>query len=418
VGIYLEDGIYLTALSRWLVDDGEGDAAVERRITTADPDEIANWRFKEGDVIHALCSSAGIVFMRQHPGCFAARGLRCHQLLGGRRHERFLYECVLATGASPVDFSLEELLDVAAESRPGRRRSSLRRSSALDPTAGPRSEVPWFLKQFRGYPLAAWRRRSAGSSGIQPLCPSTDRLAPGDVILIDAFEDFPTLPQTSLHFLVASLVPKSQAPRHGRPLDWARGVFAIVALLVVVIMEDFDVMEIIVGHAFLAILLCMTQTVRASELSGILSWPLLLTVGAGEGIAVAFRRTGAVQGMNFLLVKLKIFAGLKGQLSALAVICQCLGNVTSNLAAGLIIAPLARSISIEENLNRENMSVLVIFSCNMALSLPPGKTKRDRKEFFLWVLPLHVLTAATVILWTLVCEERFPAPSSDSEGTG
>merc|ERR1712226_1695527 len=98
--------------------------------------------------------------------------------------------------------------------------------------------MPRFMQLFRGYPLGAWRREPSKPCSDRALSLSQDFLAPGEVLLLDAFQELPSLPHTKSYFLVTSMVPNSQAPRHGRAVDKVKGILAIVGLFCVVILAD------------------------------------------------------------------------------------------------------------------------------------------------------------------------------------
>ena len=200
-----------------------------------------DWVLEVGDLITVRCSPEGVVAMRRFPGVYALRGLHCHQALGGRRHERRLYESVVASGSGLIGQSLSELLGLADQ-----------------------VSVPWCVESFRGYPLAASRRPAAAEA--HPLGVSEPLLA-GDVLLIDAFEGFPGLPAAQELFLISGLVPRSRAPRHGRATDMWRGAMAVFGLIVALVLDLQKRCNILVGTMVVAGLLLVTSGVKPNQIA-------------------------------------------------------------------------------------------------------------------------------------------------------
>lgn len=370
---------------------------------------IASWRFQPNDIISAMCSTAGVCHMRQYARVFVMRGLRCHHLLGGRRHERRLFEAVVTKCNDLIGTTIDELLGLAdarlaAHSRRMQfRRKGRQRSSEQIRTEELRERAPWFVQFFRGYPVAA--RRAEDDFGIasnRPLDPSVDVLQDGDVLLIDAFEEFPTLESTTTHFSVTSQVPSSMAPRHTRAFDRARGFVAIGALMLVVLLEDLSVKPIFVGSLAAVFLLIVVQAVNVNMLVQILNWPLLLSIGAGEGMAAAIRHSGVAHFIGTL-----IYGGTFAKLCFVSVLAQVAAVGLTPVSSGLLIAPLTLAAFKEDGLTAKALGMLVVVSCNMVSTPPPLPNSALRQkpnfvasEFLWWRMPVQVLATMTVVIWT------------------
>lgn len=250
-GVGLENG-WKSHRIRWFLDGLKplgalGWGLARRELGGARCSPLSNdWVLEVGDLITARCSPEGVVAMRRFPGVYALRGLHCHQALGGRRHERRLYESVVADGSALVGASLEELLSLPA-------------------TEVAEVEVPWCVQSFRGYPLAASRREAADPEA-RPLEVS-EPLQPGDVLLIDAFEDFPGLEAARRLFLISGLVPRSRAPRHGRATDMWRGAMAVGGLIVALVLDLQKRCNILVSTMVVAGMLLVTSGVKPNQIA-------------------------------------------------------------------------------------------------------------------------------------------------------
>lgn len=363
--------------------------------------------------------------------------------MGGNRHQRRLYEAVVADGSCVVGRTLDELLDLEqlldpadgledpyAEKYEGP--LSKRRNEGFAPLESIRgiastsraeilSAAPWFLRLFRGYPLAVCRRREDQFTAMQPLSPEHDAICQGDMILIDAFEEFPSLDCTPDHFLISSEVLSSQAPRHGRLADQLRGAFAISGLLVCVLLEDIGLVNIFVSTSVLVSLLFMTQTVHATSMKDILDWRLLLMVGFGEGVAIAMRVTGVAHFIGEFIGHLDDFwdSSTVGRMFGLSIMSQIAAINLTPTPAGLLMAPLALAVFPDQELiSHQNLSIVIIISCNMGFSIPklPGRNhKLTLPELLLWFLPVQVIVTTSVVWWArygrclrMPWEERCP----------
>lgn len=447
-GIREKDGIFLLMIARPGLDNLRDDDL--RRISSSpmafgtalagshlweaeatEAETMERWVFAPGDVLVVNCSVQGIIGLRRNPGVFALRGLHCLELLGGRRHSRHLYECVVAPGSPLVGRTVESLLGLSDhtpvrsfEDRPFREVSLAER--ALE-------RIPDFMEQHMGYPLAGWRR--SDGNGSMPLSLSSDHLAVGDVLLIDAFDQFPGLLSTTTNFTVTAMVSNSRAPRHGRSRDQCRGIWAIVALLGAIIVTDLSTIfggirfPLVLGTLVAVVTLCICRAVLLHQVTQWLSWPLLLMFGAGEGISGAIRNTG-VACQSARLIKLlrecacaQFGEGLGNcvEKSVLAILAQVFANTLSNAPAGLILAPLAMESADLGGSKGRSTCILVVICCNLVLSTPFGTGANNSVSRIAgftpatWLkfgLPAQALATIVIVWWSVTFEQiSAPAPS-------
>eukprot|EP00439_Symbiodinium_sp_Y106_P021367 s3538_g2.t1 len=339
--------------------------------------DLDDWCLEVDDIITARCSAAGVCSMRRYPGLFVMRGLHCHHILGGRRHERRLYECVVSPGSELVGKSLEELLGLRELSHE-ESRSQCQEESA----------IPLCVRMFRGYPLAAWRREDREELSSQ----------------------FPKLQTTQRNFLVSGLVPNSQAPRHGRSRDMWRGVLAILAFITAMVLDNLQRISILVSCMLIVGMLVITSAVRADDIPEILDWNSCLTIGCGEAIFIAIRRSGLVTALAELIAKIGAIGGSPLQLCIRSLTAQLATACISPTPAGLLIANAALvTDSKYHQLNSKQLVVLVMISCGMVLNVQmPDDLMRGKKRSFsvrhllFWQLPAAALVMALTVVWTLV----------------
>lgn len=230
-------------------------------------------------------------------------------------------------------------------------------------------------------------------------------------MLLDAFQELPTLPHTASHFLVTSMVPNSQAPRHGRLLDKCKGMLAICGLFCAVAFADTGTVPILLGFMILVVLLVLTKTVQADQAIDVLKWPSFLSIGAGIGVAHALLTSGVAEWAGSYFEQMNVFGGIRLELCALAVIAQTCSYRLSNEAAGIMMATLALVVANKNSqLQPNDLSVLVIVSVNMKLSADAAeeaakkefrKRRLSFKEMLCWGLPARAIVAVTVVFWTV-----------------
>ncbi|CAJ1409025.1 unnamed protein product [Effrenium voratum] len=385
-GLMNLSNVRVLRVSRLLSNDGAP------CCSSASGHDMEDWCIDVGDLITARCSAAGVCAMRSHHGVFAMRGLRCNRFLGGRRHDRRLYESVVASASGLVGKSLEEILGI--------------------PPEGDESEcaIPWCVRVFRGYPLAAWRPQEQA----QPLSPR-DPLCAGDVVLIDAFEEFPSLQTARRHFVISGLVPKSQAPRHGRPMDMWRGVLAVLSLILALILDLFKRCHILVSMMLIAGMLFITSGVKWDQIPEILDWNSCITIGCGEGVAIAVRRSGLQNALAKLIFMIGNVGGTPLQLCVLSFLAQSASACISATPAGLLVANAALALDADfHNLDSEQTLLLVVISVNMVLTvqMPDELMSRSKRTFsvrhlFLWLVPTGVLVAAMTVAYILLVSANF-----------
>ena len=387
-------------LSKSARSESEGSSVASVSALSMDA-ELEDWVLEAGDLITARCSTEGVCAMRRYPGVFVMRGLHCHQALGGRRHERRLYESVIAANSEVIGRSLEELL-------------GLRGCSEVEPLPETLA-IPWCVRVLRGYPLAAWRREGEDNQ-VRPLSPHGDVLQAGDVVLIDAFAEFPSLLPAQRHFLISGLVPKSQAPRHGRATDMWRGIMAFCGLVVALLLDLRGRCHILVSTMVIAGLLFVSSGVKADQISEMMDWNSCLTIGLGEGVGVALRRSGLQEKLSKLIIHIRVLGGdvigLPLQLCTLSFTAQLAAACISPTPAGLLVANSALAMEAMDDacpLSSKQLVLLIVISTNMVLTVQmPDELMRRRKRafsvrsLFMWSLPTAVLVAGLTATWTLL----------------
>eukprot|EP00913_Durusdinium_trenchii_P032553 g30475.t1 len=145
----------------------------------------------------------------------------------------------------------------------------------------------------------------------------------------------------------------------------------------------------------------------ASESEEVLDWNSCLTIGLGEGVATALRRTGLQGALAKVIVQIRAIGGLPqvGKLEE-----RGKGHKSGNGRPGLLVANAALALDNEYGqLSSRQLLLLIVISSNMVLNVPmPDELMRNSKRAFsvrsvlLWSLPTFVLVAALTSAWTLL----------------
>jgi len=261
------------------------------------------------------------------------------ETLGGRRHQRQLYEAVLSPSSSLLNQGL------------------------------PTSE-----SLRLGICLAA-RRPAAGASDVESHGRRTfaGPLQAGDTLLIEAFTDFPDLPEAKLDFSFVAGVPNSAPPRHGRPVDTRRGWLAGGLLSGVLLLSAFKVADLSFLSLGACILCVLLNVVHREMVLEFLNLPLYLLIAGGIGLGEAMNASGLANALANLVVHvgLKATPGSSiGVLISVGFITSGLSNLMSSTATAALMVPIVSQICQQQSLNPKTVALVVIYSSNACVLTP------------------------------------------------
>ena len=160
-------------------------------------------------------------------------------------------------------------------------------------------------------------------------------LRPGDTLLMQCAPEFMRLHRNSRDFYLASELPGSQ-PRAFERARVALGILTIM-VLVVSLVHVHIALAAFVGVAALLASRCITATQARESVD----WSVLVTIGAGLGIATAMTNSGAA---GFVAQGLVVSVGSLGPLATLVAIyalCLLMAETLHHNAAVAIMFPIA-----------------------------------------------------------------------------
>ncbi|CAE7446087.1 XI-2 [Symbiodinium pilosum] len=197
------------------------------------------------------------------------------------------------------------------------------------------SVVPWSVRMFRGYPLAAWRREE---HVLRFCCMQTRKRQAAEA---GHYVQTPT----------SSMLEMS---------SFLRGVFAIIAFIIALLLDPWT--NILVGCLFIVGMLLLTSAVKADAIPEILDWNSCLTIGCGEAIFIAIRRSGLLTAMAELIAQIGAIGGNPLQLCSLSLAAQLATACLSPTPAGLLIANAATAL--DEKYNQLDSQHGALFNAN------------------------------------------------------
>jgi di/tricarboxylate transporter len=160
-------------------------------------------------------------------------------------------------------------------------------------------------------------------------------LRPGDTLLMQCAPEFMRLHHNSRDFYLASELPDSRP----RAFDRARVSLGILAAMVLLVtLADIH----IAIAAFIAVAaLLLTKCITASEARQSVEWSVLITIGAGLGIATAMDKSGAARFVADGLVASVGTFGPMATLVAIYLLCLVMAETLQHNAAVAIMFPIA-----------------------------------------------------------------------------
>lgn len=191
-------------------------------------------------------------------------------------------------------------------------------------------------------------------------------LAPGDTLLLQTAPHFLRVHGNSSDFYLVSGIEGDEVRRHDRaPLAAAVGV-AMVALAV------FDVIPVSIAALVAAGMLVALRCVSASAALRSVDWPVLLTIGAGFGIASAMEKTGVAEAVARLVVSSAGDLGPIGGLAAIVVVTVVLSEVLSNNATAVLMFPIAIATASQLGVEPRGFIMGVMMAASLAFASPIG----------------------------------------------
>jgi di/tricarboxylate transporter len=225
-------------------------------------------------------------------------------------------------------------------------------------------------------------------------------LEPGDTLLLEAYEDFVPNQRYSRDFLLVSEIENSRPVRHEHRL---RAGVIMLAMVIVVAAGWLSMLK----AAFLAAgLMVATRCIRAADATRSVDWQILLVIAASIALGGSLESTGAASVVASEIVGVAAGSPM-ATLVAIFVVTTLFSAVISNLAAAVIVFPIALAASQQLDVSVLPFAVTLMMAASASFATPigyqtnlmvygPGDYRFS--DFFKIGIPLTVLVGITTIV--------------------
>jgi len=225
-------------------------------------------------------------------------------------------------------------------------------------------------------------------------------LEPGDTLLLEAYEDFVPNQRYSRDFLLVSEIENSRPVRHEHRF---RAGIIMVAMVVVVAAGWLSMLK----AAFLAAgLMVATRCIRAADARRSVDWQILLVIAASIALGGSLESTGAASIIAGEIIGVAAGSPM-ATLVAIFVVTTLFSAVISNLAAAVIVFPIALAASQQLDVSLLPFAVTLMMAASASFATPigyqtnlmvygPGDYRFS--DFFKIGIPLTILVGVATIL--------------------
>jgi di/tricarboxylate transporter len=225
-------------------------------------------------------------------------------------------------------------------------------------------------------------------------------LRPGDTLLMQCAPDFMKNHRNSRDFYLASELPGTTTPAFDRA--W----IALAVLAAMVFAVTVGNMHISVAAFLCVAALIISRCVTATQAREAVDWSVLVTIGAGLGIASAIENSGAA---GFIAQGLVSSVGAAGPMATLAVIyflCLLMAETLHHNAAVAIMFPIAMAAAAKLGVDPRPFVLTVAMGSACAFAFPIsyqthlivyGAGGYRIGDFFRVGLPLDLLCGAVAL---------------------
>ncbi len=190
-------------------------------------------------------------------------------------------------------------------------------------------------------------------------------LRPGDTLLLETHEDFIENQRYSRDFLLVSQIENSRPVRHEQ-----RGTAGLI-LLGMVALVGAGVVPMFKAALLAAALLVLTRCVRIRDARRSIDWEVLLVIAASIGLGAAMEKTGAAQSIAELIIGASA-GSPTGLLISLFALTAAFSAVISNMAAAVILFPVAIAASQGLGVAPEPLAVTLMIGASTCFATPIG----------------------------------------------
>lgn len=190
-------------------------------------------------------------------------------------------------------------------------------------------------------------------------------LKPGDTLLLETHDEFVDQQRYSRDFLLVSRVENSEPPRHERALPAAFILLAMVALVAAGVLSMFKAALLATGA------MLVTRCIRVQEARRSVDWQILLVIAASIGLGTALEKSGAAQAIAGQMITLGAGSPML-TLTILFVLTTAFSALISNVAAAVLLFPVALAASHQLQVDVLPFAVILMIGASTCFATPIG----------------------------------------------
>ena len=193
-------------------------------------------------------------------------------------------------------------------------------------------------------------------------------LHPGDVLLLDAGEDFKQSARAQGAFALISVLDDSTPPRLRLLIP------SLLCALAMISLYTAGVMELFTAAVLAAAVMIASGTLTQQEARNAIKWDVIVTIAGAFGISRAMQNSGVAEAVAKKLVALGRVTntGEIGLLVAVYLATFLISNIVTNNAAAALMLPIAASAAESENIALEKMAFLLMLAASASFMSPFG----------------------------------------------
>lgn len=233
-------------------------------------------------------------------------------------------------------------------------------------------------------------------------------LKPGDTLLLETHDQFVSQQRYAKDFLLVSEIENSRPVRHEQ-----RNTAAAIMVLMVLLVAT-GLLTMFKASLLAAGLMIATRCLRIEEARQSVNWEVLLVIVASIGLGGALDKTGAATVIAEAMVALSAGSAM-ATLAGVFVLTAAFSAVVSNLAAAVLMFPVAVAASEQLEVQLLPFAVTLMIAASSCFSTPigyqtnlmvygPGNYRFN--DFVRIGLPLTVIVGLTTValvplIWSL-----------------
>lgn len=226
------------------------------------------------------------------------------------------------------------------------------------------------------------------------------QLRPGDTLLLETSDQFVSQQRYSKNFLLVSAIENSQPVRHEQRNLAAGIMLAMVAVVTLGWLSMFKAAMLAAG------LMIITRCITVQAARQSVNWQVVLVIAASIALGGAMEKTGAAKVIAEWMISLSAHSP-SASLISMFILTAVFSAVISNLAAAVIVFPIAVAVSQQLSVDLTPFTVTLMIAASACFATPigyqtnlmvygPGSYKFT--DFIKIGMPLTILVGLTTVL--------------------